>query len=79
MTGYNVIVSHAGTRHIVGNMPGYGSIQAHAFRITTLCGVGVRDEEGLPLSEAVRDCQFCLDELPALEQRLKQKTSHAAD
>jgi len=61
------IVSMSGTRHIIGIPPGLKAIPAHAFRITTLCGFGVRPEDAL--SEAVCDCEFCLVEATAIWRR----------
>jgi hypothetical protein len=49
----------------------------HAFRITTLCGFGVRPEDSLLLSAAKRDCLFCIAELAVIAQR-KQEVDHAA-
>jgi thiamine biosynthesis protein ThiC len=45
-----VIVSRTGTRHISTG----GS--------RMLCQFTIREHEALPLSEATRDCQFCLRE-----------------
>jgi hypothetical protein len=56
-----VIVSPSGTRHIVGR-------QVHKFRISTLCKFGIREEDALPLSQATRDCEFCLAEQAVIEQ-----------
>jgi hypothetical protein len=63
---HEVIVSPSRTRHIVGR-------QVHQFRISTLCRFGIRDEESLPLSEAMRDCEFCLAELADIEERRRKE------
>jgi hypothetical protein len=64
---YPTIVSHSGTRHIVGIPPGQNAIRAHVFRITTLCGFGVRPKDAQ--SEATCDCQFCLKEWEVIERQ----------
>jgi hypothetical protein len=76
MSKLEMIVSRSGTRHIVGTPPGFGPIRAHGFCTTTVCGCGIRPEEALPLSEATRDCEFCLRELAVIEQR--EDTGRAA-
>jgi hypothetical protein len=47
MIDYNIIVSHSGTRHIVGIPRGLQGVQSLAFRVTTICGFGVRSEDSL--------------------------------
>jgi hypothetical protein len=80
MIVYKIILGHSGTRHIFGNPLGLQSVQEHAFRITMICGFGVRPEDALPLSRATRDCEFCLAELAVIEQRQQrqQDADHAA-
>jgi hypothetical protein len=80
MIDYRIIVSSSGTRHVIGNPPGLRGIRAHAFRVTALCGFGIRQEDSLSLSEGKRDCRFCLDELAVIERRQQgqQDTGHAA-
>jgi hypothetical protein len=67
---YEVIVSHSGTRHIVGR-------PVHRFRISTLCKFGIKEEDALPLSEGTRDCPFCFAELVVIEQQ-QQDADQAA-
>jgi hypothetical protein len=79
MTEPVIIVSASGTRHIVGKPPGLRGIPAYAFRITTLCGFGVREEDVPPLSHARGDCEFCLRELAVIEQHQQwREADHAA-
>jgi hypothetical protein len=50
------VVSRSGTRHIIGPQ----ASTHHSGRISTLCGMGLRSEEG-PF-EPLRDCVFCREE-----------------
>src|SRR5262245_54956652 len=57
------IVSHSGTRHIIG-LPKSGGNKLHSGRIVALCGFSLREDES-PIVEAVRDCLFCESEAAA--------------
>jgi hypothetical protein len=60
-TDISYLISHSGTRHIVGAWKKVSSILHSGSRITTLCEFGIRPEEALEV--AACDCEFCLREL----------------
>jgi hypothetical protein len=64
------IVSYSGTRHVIGP-PKSGVDKLHSGRIVALCGFAMRPDEG-PL-EAVQDCIFCQDEVPAARRKAEEQ------
>jgi hypothetical protein len=75
-----LIVSWSGTRHIVGVPPAFQSVRAHGtFRVTVFVVSEFRRDEVRPLSEATRDCPFCLAELLVIERQTHEQQGQAAD
>ena len=69
------IVSRTGTRHLVGRREKYH----HHGRVSTWCWFGIRADEALTAADAVRDCQFCLDEVKQVKRRIERKAAGLAD
>ena len=55
------VISPSGTRHILGP------------RGATLCGFTVWPSEARTEAQAVRDCQFCIEELHEIAERERRK------